>query len=600
LIEITRGAAYKSFTSSEEFRKKFGKRMFGQAKICYEFGPFQIDTRERQLLRDGKVVALRPKVFDTLLVLVQNSGHILTKDDVMKRVWSDTAVEEGNVSRTISSLRSALGERRDEHRYIETIPWRGYRFVATVKELRNEDLGKAINSVAVLPFVNVDVNPTTEYLADGITEGLIANLAQLTNLRVISRNSVFRYKGREVDAQSVGRELNVEALLLGRVAEPGEFLSISVELVDTSDDRHIWGAQYVRSPKELFVTCETIARNVREKLRLDTLTSEAPRTGLRHTLNHEAHVCYLKGRYHFNKLTLEGVQKAIEYLKQAIEKDPTYALAYAALGDCHNYLGQRDEAKNAVVKALELNDNLGEAHATLGFFRFLYEWDFDGAEDEFKRALALSPSYAEAHHWYAIYLANLARHEEAEQQARQAVALDPLSLLMMMTPAMNSFLARDYECAIEQLRAVLDMDPNFVAARSVLGNVLVQKGLYEQALTEYHTVLELIKGAPPVEVSVKALIAQAHAKSDRRSDAVSLLEEVIAAGTASQYSIAAVYSALGDRDAAFEWLNKAYEQRDLQMVSLKVDPSLDGVRQDARLAELVNRVGLPYLYPCET
>ena len=229
--------------------------MFGQAKICYVFGPFQVDTRERQLLRDGKVVPLRPKVFDTLLVLVQNSGHILTKEDVMKRVWSDTAVEEGNISRTISSLRSALGERPHEHRYIETIPWRGYRFVAAVKELRNEELWKVVDSIAVLPFVNVGANPVTEYIADGITEGLIANLARLTNLRVISRNSVFRYKGREVDAQTVGRELKAEALLLGRIAESDEFVSVSVELIDTSDDRHIWGAQYIRNPKELFTTC---------------------------------------------------------------------------------------------------------------------------------------------------------------------------------------------------------------------------------------------------------------------------------------------------------------------------------------------------------
>ncbi|HEV2837093.1 MAG TPA: tetratricopeptide repeat protein, partial [Pyrinomonadaceae bacterium] len=299
-----------------------------------------------------------------------------------------------------------------------------------------------------------------------------------------------------------------------------------------------------------------------------------------------------KGRYHFNKLTPEGVQKATEYLKQAIERDPTYALAYAALGDCHNYLAQRDDAKRALLKALELNDNLGEAHASLGFFRFLYEWDFAGAEQEFKQALALSPGYAEAHHWYAIYLANLGRHQEADQQARQAVALDPLSLLMMMTPAMNLFLARDYDGAIEQLHAVLDMDANFVAARSVLGNVLVQKGQYKNGLDEYDAVLELIKGVTVAEVSVKALIACAYAKSGRRSDASSLLDEVIAEGMASPYSIATVCSALGDRDAAFEWLNKAYEQHDLQMVSLDVDPSLDGVRDDARFAEIVNRVGL--------
>jgi len=567
--------------------------MFNQPRICYEFGPFQVDTRERQLLRDGRVVPLRPKVFDALLVLVQNSGHTLTKEDMMKRVWSDTAVEEGNLSRTISSLRNALGERPDEHQYIQTIPWRGYRFVAPVKELRSEELGKPVNSLAVLPFVNIRANPATEYIADGITEGLIADLARLTNLRVISRNSVFRYKGSEVEARRVGRELKVEALLLGRIVESDEFLSISVELIDTSDDRHIWGAQYIRSQKELVATCETIARNIREKLRLDAPSFYERPAGLRHTQNHEAYVCYLKGRYHFNKLTPDGVQKAQEYLGQAIEKDPTYALAYASLADCHNYLAQRDGAKKALLKALELNEDAGEAHASLAFFRFLYEWNFSGAEDEFKRALALSPNYAEAHHWYAIYLANLGCHQEADEQAKQAVALDPLSLLMMMTPAMNFFLAREYDRAVEQLHAVLDMDPNFVAARSVLGTVLVHKGLFDEGLREYQIVLKLIKGAALAEGSVKALIAYGYAKSTRRNDALSLLEEVLAPGIASPYSIATVWSALGDRDVAFEWLDKAFEQRDLQMVSLKVDPSLDGVRDDSRFAEIVNRVGLP-------
>jgi TolB-like protein/lipoprotein NlpI len=567
--------------------------MFSQPGICYEFGPFQVDTRERQLLRDGRVVPLRPKVFDTLLVLVQNSGHTLTKEDMMKRVWSDTAVEEGNLSRTISTLRNALGERPNEDRYIKTIPWRGYRFVASVKELRNEELRKPVNSLAVLPFVNTGGNPATEYLADGITEGLIADLARLTDLRVISRNSVFRFKGSEVEAQRIGRELKVEALLLGRIAESDEFLSISVELIDTTDDRHIWGAQYIRNPQELVATCETIARNIREKLRLDAPSSEERADGPRHTQNHEAYVCYLKGRYHFNKLSPEGVQKAQEYLGQAIEKDPTYALAYASLADCHNYLAQRDDAKKALLKALELNEDAGEAHASLAFFRFLYEWNFSGAEDEFKRALALNPNYAEAHHWYAIFLANLGRHQEADEQARQAVALDPLSLLMMMTPAMNFFLAREYDRAVEQLHAVLDMDPNFVAARSVLGIVLVHKGLFDEGLRQYQTVLDLIKGAALAEDSVKALIAYGYAKSGRRNDALSLLEEVLAPGITSPYSIAAVWSALGDRDVAFEWLDKAFEQRDLQMVSLKVDPSFDGVRDDSRFAEIMNRVGLP-------
>ena len=567
--------------------------MFGQLKTSYEFGPFRVDTRERQLIRNGEVVPLRPKVFDILLMLVQNSGHILTKDDVMNQVWANTAVEDGNISRTISTLRNALGERPDEHRYIETIPWRGYRFVATVKEVRAGDFGKTIDSIAVLPFVNADADSKTEYLADGITEGVITSLAQSTNLRVISRNSVFRYEGCEIDTQSIGRKLKVQALLLGRVVRSEDVLSISVELIDVEDDRHLWGAQYIRNPSDLFQTYETIARSIRERLRLDSPGSEQ-RHRPAHTQNHEAYVSYLKGRYYFNKLTPDGVQTAIDHLQQAIEQDPAYSLAYAALGDCHNYLAHRDEARHALLKALELDQTLGEAHASLGFFKFLYDWDFSGAEDEFKRALTLNPAYAEAHHWYAVYLANIGRHDEADQHGRRAIEFDPLSLLMNMTPALNFYLAREHDKALEELQKVLQMEPNFMAARSVMGNVLVQEGLYEEAIQEFSRVLELIRGATTAEVSVKALMAHAYARWGNERDALKLLKEVMMHDTASPYLIAGIHAALGDRNAAFERLNEAYDQRDVQLVSLKVDPSLDGLREDQRFSELVNRVGLPH------
>jgi tetratricopeptide (TPR) repeat protein len=242
---------------------------------------------------------------------------------------------------------------------------------------------------------------------------------------------------------------------------------------------------------------------------------------------------------------------------------------------------------------LELDETLGEAHASLGFFKFLYDWNFSGAEEEFKRALALSPNYAEASHWYAVYLANVGRHEEADQHARRAIELDPLSLLMNMTPALNFYLSREYDKAIEQLQRVIEMEPNFMPARSVIGCVFVQKGLCEEAVSEYRKVLELIQGSATAEVSVKALMAHAYGRCGKPQDALKLLEEVFPAGTAAPYSIAGIYAALGDCDAAFEWLTKAYEQRDLQLVSLKVDPTLDGLRQDQRFHDLVKRIGLP-------
>ncbi len=552
--------------------------MFWQTRTCYEFGPFRVDARERRLLRNGEVVPLRPKVFDVLLVLVQNTGHILSKDEVMKLVWPNTAIEEGNIARNISTLRNALGERPREHQYIETVPWRGYRFVAKVKEVSEEAARPTINSIAVLPFINVASDPNLEYLADGIAENLINNLSQLTQLKVMSRNSTFRYKGRETVAKDIGRDLKVQAVVIGRVARLEELLSISVELVDAHEDAHIWGAQYIRKPSDIFTMQETIAQEITQKLRLKLTNEEQKRLTRRHTENTEAYQLYLKGRYYFNKLTVDGVQKGIEHHQQAVRKDPRFALAYAALGDCYNFFAKPVEAKQAVSKALELDGSLGEAHASLGFFKFVYDWDFAGAEREFKQALDLNPNYAEAHSWSAIYFANTGRHEEAAVEAKLAVDLDPLSLLMNMTPALASYLARDYDTAVEHLQNIIEMEPNFPAAHSVLGNVYVQQGLFEQAMAEYQKVLELSKGVAPVEMAMKAIIAHAYAKSGKRSKAMKLLSELtntsnendpssLAIGV-SPHSIAEIHAALGQAEKAFEWLNKAYDQRDMQMVSL--------------------------------
>jgi TolB-like protein/tetratricopeptide (TPR) repeat protein len=566
--------------------------MFAQSGLQYEFGPFRVDPRERRLLRDGEVVPLTRKVFDILLVLVQNTGHVLSKEEMMKLVWPDTAVEEGNLARNISTLRSALGERPRERQYIETVPWLGYRFVANVKELREVSV-PSIKSVAVLPFTNLDEDPHLEFLADGITESLITNLSQLAGLKVMSRNSSFRYKGREIDARKVGHDLNVETLIIGRVAKQEELLSISLELVVTDDNSHLWGVQHIRQYSDIFTMPAKIAEEMCAKLCVKFSADEQRRLSRRHTEDTEAYQHFLKGRYYFNKLTWDGVQKGRKHFEEALAKDSLFALAYAGLGDCYNYLGQRTEAKAAVNRALELDADLGEAHASLGFFRFLYDWDFAGAEEQFALATRLSPNYAEAHHWYAIYLANLGRHEEARAEAEMAVERDPLSLLMNMTAALNFYLSRRYECAVEQLHKVIEMEANFVAARSVLGSVYVQKHMYREALSEYEKVLELSKGVTVVETSIKVLIGSAHAKFGRKADAERLLAEVLTTGGWSPYSLVGLYAALGDIDEAFASLNQAYEQRDVQLVSLKVDPTLDGLRDDPRFPELVSRVGLP-------
>jgi tetratricopeptide (TPR) repeat protein len=380
-----------------------------------------------------------------------------------------------------------------------------------------------------------------------------------------------------------------------------------VELVDARDDGHIWGAQYTRNPAELATVQERIAREISDRLSVPMSSEVERRMSRRKTENADAYRLYLKGRYYFNKLSLEGVQKGIDHLQKAIEIDENFALAHAALGDCYNYLGKRPEARQALQNALALDNTLGEARASLGFFKFIYDWDFAGAEQEFKQALEMNPNYAEAHHWSAIFLANLSRHNEAALAAQRAVELDPLSLLMNMTLGLTAYLARDYKRAVEELLKVIEMDASFVAAHSVLGNVYIQQGRYNEAMREYAKVLELARGASVIETSMKAVIAHAYAKSGEKDKALKLLEELIELVHArdvstdgsnpvdglSLHSLAEIYAALEQKDQAFEWLNRAYEEHDMQLVSLKVNPTLDPLRSDPRFKELVERMGFP-------
>jgi TolB-like protein len=347
--------------------------------VTYEFGPFLIDEGERVLRRHGQLVPLTPKVFDILLVLVQNSGRVLTKNEMMNLVWPDTTVEESNLARNVSTLRKALGNGPDEHEYIETIPWRGYRFIAKVRQ--SSDERAAIDSLAVLPFLNESADPTTDYLADGITESLINQLSRVASLKVMSRNSVLRYKTAEAkesfpDSRTIGRELGVRAVLTGRIREVDGILIVSVELIDAANNTHLWGSQYNREHSDILALQNSLSQQIAEVLRVRLTSSEKLELVKRQTESSEAYHLYLKGRFYWNKLTADGVGKGIELFKEAIQKDPNYALAYTGLLDGYTYLNNPVEARKAAVKALELDPTLGEAHASLGFFSFLYDWDW--------------------------------------------------------------------------------------------------------------------------------------------------------------------------------------------------------------------------------
>jgi len=460
---------------------------------------------------------------------------------------------------------------------------------------------KTIDSLAILPLVNASGDPNAEYLSDGITESIINSLSQISKLRVMARSTVFRYKGLEVDPQTVGRELGVRAVLTGRVLPLGDYMVIGTELVDTADGSQLWGEQYRRSVLDIFAVQEEISREISGKLRLRLTGAEKKRLTKRYTENTEAYHLYLKGRYYENKFFNEAAfKKAIDCFQQAIERDPAYALAYAGLADGYirlstfNVTPSREgfaKARAAVLKALEIDDTLAEAHTSLARIKSSFDWDWPGAEEEFRWAIKLNPNYATAHHLYGRHLMIMGRLDEATVEIRQASELDPLALNIHTDLSAPLFFARQYDRAIESLRKTLEMDPNFALAHGRLGGAYEFKGMYEEAIAEFQRVVEL-SGSRPGTLAAFAGAYAASGRADQARDILDRLKEQSQRGHVSPCDIAEIHAALGEKDQAFEWLEKAYEARSSDLRFLKVNPSFpDSLRLDPRFADLLRRVG---------
>lgn len=459
---------------------------------------------------------------------------------------------------------------------------------------------KAIDSLAILPLVNASGDPDAEYLSDGITESIINNLSQLPKLRVMARSTVFRYKGGEVDPQIVGHELGVRAVLTGRVLQRGDLLIIKAELADADDGSHLWGEQYSRKLADIFTIEEEISREISGKLRLKLSGPEKKQLAKRYTENTEAYQLYLKGRFYWNKRTEEGLTKGIDYFKRAIESDPSYALAYAGLADSYNILASYSAvapkdafpmAKSAATRALELDSELAEAHASSAFAKFGYDWNWADSERGFKRALKLNAGYAMAHNWFAVTVVAQGRFNEAFDQIKRAQELDPLSLPINTNAGWLLHLARRYDEAIEQYLKTIELDEGFGLAHRRLGQTYEQKQMYSEAVAEFQKALKL-SGEDVELLSARGHFYAMLGEGDKAREVLGLLEERAKSTYVPAYLVARVYLGFGDNDRVFEWLEKACDERYGYLAYLNVDPMFDSIRSDARFAELVHRVGL--------
>lgn len=660
--------------------------------VCYlyEFGPFRLDPAERLLLRDGHPVPLTPKAFDVLMVLVQRSGHLVEKRQLLEAVWPSSFVEEGNLSVMVYALRKALGSDHRDHTYIETVSKRGYRFAAEVKlveyapfaapsltygapveipatsalavaaptiqtpssdwrqlsplrlpETRWQRMEKRkrmlwlvlalapviatgtflwwkvatgtrpevvtsqnalVRSLAVLPFTTIGEKGDDVYLGLGISDAVTTKLGNTRKVVIRPTSAMARYVG-DRDPEAAGREQKVDALLDGRIQRSGDRIRLTVQLIRVRDGAQMWGDTFDEKYTNLFAVEDAISEQVARSIRLELTGAEQKRLTQRPTENSDAYQAYVKGRYFWNKRTTEGLQKGLEYFQEAVALDPAYTQAYVGIADSYALLGlftvmppkvAFPKAKQAANKALEMDPELADAHATLGFVSFYYDWDGLAAENEFRRALRSDPSYAFAHTWYAEALGAMGRFDEAMTEARRAETADPLSLTISTNIGLISYLAGRNDQAIEAFKKAIEIDPNFPRAHFRLGNAYCQKRLYQLALAEFQKAVQLSSGGEDNgDQYYEAAVGEAYAFLGNAAEARKVLDRLMARSKnryVPAYAIALIYAGLGEREHVLEWLQRAYDERSTSMAYLKVEPSLHAFRSDPRFAAIAQSI----------
>ncbi len=608
----------------------------------------ELDLARYELHRAGRVERLEKLPMELLILFAQRRGQLVTRAEIVERLWGKEVFVDADaaINTAVRKVRRALGDDPDTPQFLETVVGKGYRFVGPITVIPGAEArppapdgalasqrlpgrwalgtvalvllivallaglgrfgsrgGQAMESVAVLPFENTGGDPEAEYLSDGLSESLINRLSRLPHLKVIARASVFRYKGKHPDLAGVARELGVRAVVSGRVSQRGDGFSVSVALMDARDNKQLWGATYNRRSSELVVAHEELAAEVAEKLRLELTPSERTLLAKRDTADPEAYRLYLRGRYLSNERTEPALRKAIEYFQEAIARDPRYALAYSGLADVHctmatsynKRVAPREayaRARAAALRAVEIDAELSEAHTSLGQILVQFDWDWAGAEREFRRALELNPSNGVALHWRSHCYLALGRFDESARDSLRALDTDPVSVMLNIHLGEHHHLARQYDLAIEQYRRALELSPNHPNARPLLALVYEAKGMYAQAIAELEAAEPFWAGTS----RVRGPLGRVYGLAGRRAEALKVLQELIRERAGPKYiaadDIAAVYIGLGESDRAFAWLQRACEERATALVNLKVEPAFDGLRGDRRFAELLRCVGL--------
>jgi TolB-like protein/DNA-binding winged helix-turn-helix (wHTH) protein/Flp pilus assembly protein TadD len=629
------------------------------------FGTFEVSLQSGEVRKGGLRIRVQQQPMKLLEILLEHPGEVVPREELRSRVWPSESFGDFDqaLNIAIGKLRSALGDSAESPRFIETLPKRGYRFIADVSVVDTEarpkrqeplagdlpatDLGHkiqgiglpvaperrllptrwivvalalvlslailslwrfrsqtpdptGIRSLAVLPLDNLSGEASQNYFADGMTDELITDLAQISALRVISRTSVMVYKGARKPLPQIARELNVDAVVEGTVLRSGDRVRITAQLIEASTDKHLWSQSYEGDLRDTLTLQKKVARAIADQIRINLTPREEAALKSVKVVNPEAYESYLKGRYFWNKRSADGLKAALAYFKQAIEEDPKYAQAYSGLADTYALLGDWQyavmtpkeafpQAKAAAIKALELDSTLGEAHNSLAFVLDGFDWDFDSAGKEFQRAIELNPGYATAHHWYAWHLSLLGRYDEAIAEMRKAENLDPLSLIINADLAELLVLAHSDDESIRQSRKTIEMDPNFALAHNQLAQAYLQKQMYDEAVAELKTAVQLSGGSP----AFIANLARAYVASGKRNEAVKLLGDLKKRsnpGYSNASEIAVIYVSLGDTDQAMNLLEKGYDERFNPGVLLR--PGFDPLRSDPRFQSLVHRIGL--------